>query len=56
MIKKRLIILSGSFLLCSCSPVYQLLNISPSGKLKEISYTQESQNKLFEFYFKSKVS
>ena len=51
MINKTLIILLGFSLLSSCSPVYQLLNISPSGKLKEISYTQESQNKLFEFYY-----
>jgi len=38
MIYKTLIILLGFSLLSSCSPVYQLLNISPSGKLKEISY------------------
>lgn len=40
-----------SFLFSSCSSFYQLINVSPSARLKEISFTQTAPNPLFEFYY-----
>lgn len=44
-------IIISSLLFCSCSSFYQLLNLSPSARLKEISFTQTPPNPLFEFYY-----
>jgi hypothetical protein len=41
----------SSFILCSCSSFYQLINVSPSPNLKEISFSQESPNPLYQFYY-----
>lgn len=51
MTKKSLIVILSSFLLSSCSSFYQLVNISPSSRLKEISYSQDEPNTLYEFYY-----
>ena len=51
MTKKHLILLFGCALLSSCSSFYQLLNISPSSKLKAISYSNDAPNPLYEFYY-----
>lgn len=44
-------IIISSFLFCSCSSFYQLINVSPSARLKEISFTQTAPNPLYEFYY-----
>lgn len=51
MIKKSLVILLSSILFSSCSSFYQSMNISPSSKLKEISYSNDTPNELYEFYY-----
>ncbi len=51
MVKKTLAILFSSILLCSCSSFFQLVNISPSSGLKEISYSNEDPDSLYEFYY-----
>lgn len=38
-------------LFCGCSSFYQLVNISPSSKLKEISFTSEPPNSLYQFQY-----
>lgn len=38
-------------LFSSCSSVYQLLKFSPSSSLKDISYSKDAPNKLYEFYY-----
>lgn len=48
--KISLIIIS-SILLSSCSSFYQLINVSPSSTLKKISFSQESPNPLYQFYY-----
>jgi len=40
-----------SLLICSCSSFYQMLKFSPSSRLKDISYLQETPNLLFQFYY-----
>lgn len=49
--KNLLFLLCISILLSSCSSFFQLLNISPSSKLKEISFSNEAPNLLYEFYY-----
>jgi hypothetical protein len=51
MTKNSLLILLSGFLFCGCSSFYQLVNISPSGKLKEISYSQDAPNTFYEFFY-----
>lgn len=51
MVKKSLVILLCSVLFCGCSSFYQFVNISPSSRLKEISYSQDTPNTLYEFYY-----
>lgn len=51
MTKKSLIVILSSFLLSSCSSFSKLVNISPSSRLKEISYSQDAPNTLYEFYY-----
>lgn len=41
----------SSILFSSCSSFYEFINVSPSSNLKEISYSNESPNTLFEFYY-----
>lgn len=41
----------SSILFCSCSSFYEFINVSPSSNLKEISYSNDSPNTLFEFYY-----
>lgn len=38
-------------LFSSCSSFYQLLKFSPSSSLKDISYSKDPPNKLYEFYY-----
>lgn len=49
--RKILAITISSILFCSCSSFYEFINVSPSSNLKEISYSNESPNSLFEFYY-----
>jgi hypothetical protein len=49
--RKYLVILTLSILVCSCSSFFQFVNISPSSKLKELSYSEEAPNLLYEFYY-----
>ncbi len=51
MLKKSLVIFFSSVIFSSCSSFYQFVNISPSSRLKEITYSNDSQNKLYEFYY-----
>jgi len=51
MVKNSFVVLFSCVLLSSCSSFYQFVNISPSSKLKEISYSKESPNNLYEFYY-----
>jgi len=44
-------ILFSSLLLSSCSSFYQFLNITPSGSLKEVAYSNDAPNQLYEFYY-----
>jgi hypothetical protein len=48
---KTLVILLSSVLFSGCSSFFQVVNISPSCRLKEISYSKDTPNKLYEFYF-----
>jgi hypothetical protein len=48
---KILLFIISSTLLCSCSSFYQLINVSPSSNLKEISFSQETPNPLYQFYY-----
>jgi len=51
MVKNSFVVLFSCVLLSSCSSFYQFVNLSPSSKLKEISYSKESPNNLYEFYY-----
>lgn len=51
MVKKFALILSLSLIMCSCSSFFQLVNISPSARLKELSYTQETPDTLYTFFY-----
>ncbi|HBG25250.1 MAG TPA: hypothetical protein DDX10_09415 [Rikenellaceae bacterium] len=51
MVKNSFVVLFSCVLLSSCSSFYQFVNVSPSSKLKEISYSKESPNNLYEFYY-----
>ncbi len=55
MVKKFFIILISSVLFSGCSSFYQLVNISPSSRLKEISYSHDAPNTLYEFYYSDTV-
>ncbi len=46
-----LLLICFNLLLCGCTSFYQLVNISPSSKLKEISFANEAPNSLYEFYY-----
>lgn len=46
-----LILLCSTILLTSCSSFFQLINVSPSAGVKNISYSQEPQNPLFVFQY-----
>ena len=51
MVKKSIVILSLGILLSSCSSFFQLLNISPSDRLKDVSYTSEAPNSTYNFFY-----
>lgn len=51
MVKKSLVTLFSCALLSSCSSFYQFVNISPSDRLKEISFSKDVPNTLYEFYY-----
>ncbi|MEL7586159.1 MAG: transglutaminase-like domain-containing protein [Prolixibacteraceae bacterium] len=51
MVKKSLAVLFSCALLSSCSSFYQFVNISPSDRLKEISFSKDVPNTLYEFYY-----
>lgn len=53
---KSFFIVVSCFLLSSCSSFYQFVNISPSAKLKDISYTNDNPDKLYEFYYSDTVA
>lgn len=46
-----LTIIISSILFCSCNSFFQLINVSPSSKVKDISFSHESPNPLYEFYY-----
>lgn len=46
-----LILLCSTILLTGCSSFFQLINVSPSAGVKNISYSQEPQNPLFVFQY-----
>lgn len=46
-----LILLCSTILLIGCSSFFQLINVSPSAGVKNISYSQEPQNPLFVFQY-----
>lgn len=48
--KNQLLILS-CVLLSSCSSFYQLINVSPSTKLREIAFSKDDANPKYDFYF-----
>lgn len=50
------IILISSLFLSSCSSFYQFIQVSPSSNLKEISFTEDAPNTLFEFYYSDTVA
>ncbi|WP_082063457.1 transglutaminase-like domain-containing protein [Draconibacterium sediminis] len=56
MLKKPSVILLCSVFLSSCTSFYQLVNISPSSKLKEISYSNDAPNELYTFYYADTVN
>lgn len=51
MFKQSILILSVSLLFCSCTSFYQVLNISPSSNVKDISYSKDIPNDLYKFYY-----
>ncbi|MHC1779895.1 MAG: transglutaminase-like domain-containing protein [Bacteroidales bacterium] len=51
MAKKSLLILSGALLLSSCSTFFQIANISPSANLKELTFSNDAPNPLYEFSY-----
>lgn len=51
MAKKSLLVLSGALLLSSCSTFFQIVNISPSASLKELTYSNDAPNPLYEFSY-----
>ncbi len=51
MTKKLLAIVFSGAMFCSCSTFFQLINVSPSSNLKEISFSEEPADPQFEFYY-----
>lgn len=51
MVNKSLVIIFSCVLFSSCSSFYQFVNISPSSKLKKISYSEDAPNNLYEYYY-----
>jgi hypothetical protein len=51
MIRKFLAIITGTALLSSCSSFYQLINVSPSSSIKEISYSMKAPDSLYRFLY-----
>lgn len=51
MVRKTFVSLVGGVLFSSCASFYQLANFSPSGRLKEIAYSNDMPNKLYEFSY-----
>ncbi len=51
MVKHSFILLFSCILFSSCSSFYQLINVSPSSRLKKVTYTNEVPNELYEFYY-----
>lgn len=51
MLKKSLVIILSCVLLSSCSSFYQLINVSPSARLNNISFAKDNANPLYDFYY-----
>lgn len=51
MTRKFLAIITGTALLSSCSSFYQLINVSPSASIKDISYSMEAPDTLYRFLY-----
>lgn len=49
--KRSFVLLLSSVLLSSCSSFYQLVNISPSSRLHELSYSTDAPDDLYDFYY-----
>lgn len=49
--KKILAAIAVAALLCSCKPIYRLLKLAPSEKLKTLSYTNDQANPDYRFDF-----
>lgn len=52
---KSFVILLGGVLLSGCSSFYQIVNVSPSSNLKELSHTSDMPNRVYEFYYPDTV-
>ncbi len=51
MAKNFFLILSGALLLSSCSTFFQIKNVSPSANLKELTFSNDAPNPLYEFSY-----
>lgn len=51
MLKKSLFLIAASLLLSSCSSFFALINVSPSSRLKAVTYSNEAPNALYTFYY-----
>lgn len=51
MLKTTFVALISCVLLSSCSSFYQLINVSPSGSLKNLSYTDEAPDEKYTFFY-----
>ena len=51
MAKNFFLILSGALLLSSCSTFFQIINVSPSANLKELTFSNDAPNPLYEFSY-----
>jgi hypothetical protein len=50
--KQTLFFSIGVFLMLSaCKPFYQLINVSPSDRLKDISFSETAPNPVYQFYY-----
>lgn len=51
MVRKFLVFFVSTALFCSCSSIFEFVNISPSSSLREISYSEDPPDNQFGFYY-----
>ncbi len=51
MVRKFLVFFFSTALFCSCSSIFEFVNISPSSSLRKISYSEDPPDKQFDFFY-----